>query len=70
MAREAALKEVADRKLRRVLVSNRSPDRTDAKAGCSTLPYRVANRKSALGWRGPAVILDTDDAGEVPESKV
>ena len=37
--------------------------RTDVRIGDTVLFYTATNRKSAPRWRGPATILDVDEAG-------
>ena len=54
MAQEAALNEVANSKLRRLLAHNKSFYSTEATAGDSVLFYKTAHRKSAARRRGPA----------------
>ena len=62
-AQEAALKEVANNKPRRLLARNISFNCADINVGDSALFYKVQNRKSLPGWRGPAEILDIDETG-------
>ena len=61
-AQEAALKEDASSKLRRLLAYNKSCNCTDIAIGDSALFYRAPNRKSSLRRRGPAKILDMKQA--------
>ena len=63
MAQEAALKEVANSTLRRLLASNKSSTCTDVKIGGTALFYKAQSKKSAPRWRGPALISDTDETG-------
>ena len=63
MAQEAALKEIANSKLRRLLAFNKTFNCTDVKVGDSVLFYKAPHRKSHPRWRGPAVVLDIDDTG-------
>ena len=63
MPKEAALKEVADCHLRRPLASNKLFNCADAHVGDSAPPLKAPNRESAPRRRGPAKILDIDDAG-------
>ena len=63
MAREAALGEVADSKLRRPLANNKSSNRTDVKIGDTALFFKITRKKSAPLRRYPAKILDIDEAG-------
>ena len=62
-AQEAAPNEVANCKLRRSLSHNKSFSCMDVTAGNSVLARKASRRESAPGWRGPAEILDIDDAG-------
>ena len=63
MAQEAALKEIADSRLRRLLAFNRSLTCTDAKIGCAALFYKARSKKSAPRRRGRALISDIDETG-------
>ena len=58
MAQEAALKEVATSKLRRLLAYNESFNSTGVQIGDTVLFYGSAKRNSAPHWRGPAKIPD------------
>ena len=63
MAQEAALKEVAYSKLRRLLARHEPFDCADVKLPVSALFLTVSFRESAPRLRGPAMILDIGDAG-------
>ena len=63
MALEAALKAVADRKLRRLLARNKSVNCTDVKNSDAAFPCGGLDRTSAERWRRPAKILDIDETG-------
>ena len=63
MAREAALKEIADSRLRRLLAFNKSSNCTDIKIGDAELLYKAERRKSAPQRWGPALIFDIDGTG-------
>ena len=63
VAHEAALKDVAYSKLRRLLAYSASFNGADVAIGDSALSFKAANRKSAPRWRGPAKILDVDGTG-------
>ena len=67
MAQEAALKEVANSKLRLLLAYDKSFDCADVKFGESALRPGAANRKSTPGCRGPVKILDIDATGVTAE---
>ena len=67
MAHQAALKEVAAAKLRRLLAYNMSFRSTDVQIGDAVLFYRAMNRKSAPRWRGLTKIADIDGAGVAVE---
>ena len=60
-AQEAALREVANSKLRRRLAYNKTLECVDIKVGDSVLVYKVPRKKSDPRWRGPAAILDIDE---------
>ena len=63
MAQEAALEEIANRRLGRVLAHNESFSCADVKFGDAVLYYRTAKKRARrVGW-GPAPILDVDEAG-------
>ena len=64
-AQEAALKEIANSKLRRLLAYNKTFDCADIKVGGSVLFYKAPRKKSNPRWRGPAAILDIDESGVV-----
>ena len=63
MAQEAALKEVANIKLRRLLAHNKSFRCADVRVGGTVLPYRAANGQSAPRRQ------DTDATGVLPIPK-
>ena len=62
MAQEAALKEIANSRLRRFSAFNKSSTCADVKIGDAVLFYKARSKKSAPRRRGPALILDIDDA--------
>ena len=62
-AQEAAMKEIANSKLRRLLAYNKTFECTDIKMGDTVLFYKSPHRKSHPRWRGPAKILDIDETG-------
>ena len=64
-AQEAALKEIANSKLRRLLAYNKTFDSVDVKVGDEVLFYKAPQKKSNPRWRGPATILDIDESGVV-----
>ena len=64
-AQEAALKEIANSKLRRLLAYNKTFDSVDIKVGDEVLFYKASQKKSNPRWRGPAKILDIDESGVV-----
>ena len=63
MAQEAAFKEVANRKLRRLLAYSGSFDCSFVKIGNSVLFYGAANHKSAPRRSSPAKMSDIDGTG-------
>ena len=63
MAQEAALKEVANSKLRSLLAYNQSFICADVKIGDTSLLRKSTNKKSAPRRRGPAQVLDIDETG-------
>ena len=63
MAQKAALREVANRKLRSLLAYNESFRREDVLIGYAAPFNKAAKKKSTTRWRGPAKILDIDDTG-------
>ena len=65
MVQEAAVQEVANSSLRRLLARNKSSNRTDVKVGGSVLFCKASNSERAPCLRGPAVIPDLADAGVV-----
>ena len=58
MAKEAMLKEMAKRKLRRVSGQHRTPESTDIAIGGSVIFYKKISREFPSKWRGPTNILD------------
>ena len=62
MAQEAAPREVGCSNSRRLLAQNQLCNCADAQVGESDLFYKASNRKGAPKRRGPAKILDVDDA--------
>ena len=63
LAREAALKEVANSKLRGLLAYNKTRNCADVKIGNSVRFEKPPNRKSLPKWGGPACILEIDETG-------
>ena len=63
MAQGAALEEIANSRLRRLLAYNKSFVRTDLKIASSALPYTAQRKKGGPRWRGPALISDVDETG-------
>ena len=63
MAHEAAIKEFANGKLRRILLFNNSFDSADVRVGDVVLFYKAPSRKSSPRWRGPATVLLLGDSG-------
>ena len=63
MAREAALKEVANSRLRRLLAFNKSCAGVDVKIGDAGLFYKAQNQESAPWRGGPALNSDIHEAG-------
>ena len=59
-AQEAALKEIANSKLRRLLAYNKTFDCVDIKVGDTVHVFKAPQRKSNPRWRGTATILDID----------
>ena len=55
-AQEAALKEAAKSKWRRLLAYNESFNSTDVGIGNAAFCYESAKKQRAPGWRGPAKI--------------
>ena len=60
MAQEAALKELANRRLRRLLASSKSVTCADVKIGEAALSCKAQSMRSAPRRRRPALILDVD----------
>ena len=67
MAREAALKEIANSRLRRLLGFNKSITCADVKIGDTVLFYKARRKESAPRRRGPALISDIYDTGATVE---
>ena len=63
MAQEAALKEVANSKLRRLPARKKSFKCTDVQIGDAAIFFEATNRKIKPRWRGPERILDIDETG-------
>ena len=63
MAREAALKEIANSQQRRILAPKNSFDSVGVQVGDEVLFYKAPSRKSAPRWRGPARVLLLDESG-------
>ena len=63
LAQEAALKEIANSKLRRILAFNNSFESVDVKVGDEVLFYKAPTKKSIPRWRGPAKVLLIDESG-------
>ena len=68
-AREATPKETADNKLRRTVERNQSSRRTDVPARGSVAFYKLVDRRAKPEWRGPTVVLDTDETGVAAKLK-
>ena len=62
-AQEAALKEIANSKLRRLLAYDKTFGCVGIKVGDTVLFYKAPQRKSNPRWRGPAAILEIDESG-------
>ena len=63
MAQEAALREIANSWLRRLLALNKSSTCAAVKISDTVLFYNARSKESAPHWRGPALIVDTGEAG-------
>ena len=63
MALEAAMKEIADSSLRRLLAFDKSFTCADEKIGDAALFYRAQRKKSAPRWTGGALKMDIDETG-------
>ena len=63
LAQEAALKEVANIRIRSPLANRKTFESTDVMIGDSALFYKASNRKSLPKWRGSACILDIGAIG-------
>ena len=68
-AREAALKEVADSKLRRLLANAKSFICADIPIGDSVLFYKAQHRESSTQWRGPANVQEMGETGVTATSQ-
>ena len=64
-AQEAALREIANSKLRRLLAYSKTLDCVDIKVGDSVLFYKAPHKKSNPRWGGPAAILEINESGAV-----
>ena len=62
MAQEAAPKEIANGRLRRLSALNQSIEGADVTVANLEISHESASRKSAPRWRGPAAISDIDEA--------
>ena len=60
-AQEATLQEIANRKLRRLLVQNRTFNCAEIDVDGMAIFYKAQNRKSSPRWRGPAKVLEIDE---------
>ena len=65
MAQEAASKEIAYSKQRRIWAINNSFDSADVRVGDEVLSYEAPPRKSAPRWRGPAKVWPLGESGAV-----
>ena len=63
MAQDAALKECASSRLRRLLAYNKSSNCSDVKIGNAGILSEAASKESMPRCRGPALILDIDQTG-------
>ena len=63
MAQEAALKEIANSRLRRLSAVNKSLTCSDVKVGDTPLFHKAQRKESAPRCRGPALISDIDETG-------
>ena len=61
LVQEAALKETANGKLRRILAFNNSFDSVDVRVGDQVLFHRAPSRKSSPRWRGPVKVHPLDE---------
>ena len=64
---EVAPAEVANSKLRRLLVFNETASCTDGEIGHVEIEIEASNREGAPRWRGPAKIPEIDDTGVTVE---
>ena len=62
-ANEAARKEIAESRLRRLLDHNRSLGRAGVLAADAVSHHKMVGRRGAPKWRRPAVVLHVDEAG-------
>ena len=63
LAQEAASKEIANIKLRRILAFTNPFDSVDVGVGDEVLSYKAPSRESTPCWRGPAKALLLDESG-------
>ena len=63
MTQKAALKEIANSRLRKLLALNKSSTCTDTQIGDAVLFYKAQSRKSAPQWWSPTLISDIDETG-------
>ena len=61
VAREAALREVANSRLRRLSAHSKLFNCTDVAIGDSVLSHKAANRRSTPRWSEPANISDINE---------
>ena len=62
-AQAATLREIAHSKLRRLLARNKTFNCAERDVGDMALFYKAQNRKSSPRRRGPAEVLEIDEAG-------
>ena len=62
-AQGAALKAIANSKLRRLLAHSKTFDCVDIKVGESGCFYKAPRKKSNPRWRSPAALPDIDESG-------
>ena len=63
VAQEAAPREIASSRLRRLLAFNNSPTFADVKIGDAALSNKAQRKKRAPRRRGPALLSDSDETG-------
>ena len=63
MAQEAAIQQVANSELRRILALNNSFASVDVRVGDEVLFYEAPPRESSSQRRGPAKVLLLDESG-------